>query len=139
MQPGWQDHGSSQDREYIRGNELSDREEREAYGKDLPAAYRYILGPTPKCRPSDHISAKSYLIRIEHAIELGGWTRSEWRRLHALEKKWRHRANGTDPRFNIAGNKSAGLNKLDTANIRDRRIIQQMMDTLRQSGRSNGD
>lgn len=139
MQPGWRDHGSSEDREYLRGNELSDREEREAYGRDLPAAYRYLIGPTPKCLPSDRITARSYLTKIEHAIEVGGWTRSEWRRLHGLKNKWKARANGQDARFNLIGNKSRGLNKQETANVRDRRIVQQMIAKLQNSGRSNGD
>lgn len=139
MQPGWADHGSSQDGDYLRGNELSDREEREAYGRELPAAYRHILGPTPKCLPSDHLTAKIYLSRIEQAIEQGGWTRSEGMRLRQLRGKWRARAQGQDPRFNLKGNKSTGLNKQETANVRDRRVIQQMLEVLKQSGRSNGD
>lgn len=139
MQPGWRDHGSSQEGEYLRGNELSDREEREARGKDLSAAYRYILGPTPKCLPSDHLTAKIYLTRIEQAVEQGGWTRSEWARLRALRAKWKARAGGRDPRFNLVGNKVGGLRKIETANVRDREIMQQMMDVLTKSGRSNGD
>jgi len=139
MQPGWRDHGSSQDGEYLRGNELSDREEREARGGVLPAAYRYILGPTPKCLPSDRLAAKIYLGKIQQAIDMGGWTRSENKRLQKMRHKWKKRAGGNDPRFNILGNRSTGMRKLETANVRDRQVMQDMMDILTKSGRRSGD
>ena len=141
-QSHWRSHGSSADSDsgsYLRGNEIADKEEREAYGRNLPAAYRYLIGPAPKCLPSDLVTARAYLTRIEQACEVGGWTRSEWARLKRLRSKWRARAGGLDARFNIVGNKTAGLNRQDTANVRDRKIVQQMMARLEQSRRSVGD
>lgn len=137
--PGkWQDYGHS---DHLRGHEASDRAEREAYGRELPAAYRHLLGPTPVLHAGDREGARTFLTRVEDAINMGGWTRSEWARLYRMRDKWRKRATGADPRFDVAGNKSKGvhLTPLQTANVKMRKLIEETKEKLRMAFKSGGD
>lgn len=84
--------------------EISDDEERKA-GRKLKAAYYPMIGDAPVLGPGDHTGATHYLHKISQAIARGGWTRTEWKRLQLLHKKWFRRANGTDPYFEVYGNR----------------------------------
>lgn len=85
------------------GDEDADREERRQ-GRKLRAAYYTIIGDAPALKAGDHQGAADYLRKIRKARVHGGWTRREWARLYALEKKWMRRANGQDAHFEIYGN-----------------------------------
>lgn len=107
-----------------RGPETSDRDEREAYpGSKLRSAYLSIVGENPDLLPGDTQGAAEVLARIEAAIAKGGWTRSEWRRLHSMRWKWKHRADGTDPRFMVVGNRQTGLTTEQRNLIEVQRIV----------------
>lgn len=140
-EPHWGDHGSIQREEddYLRGPERADREEREAYGRPLPAAYRHLLGPAPSLSAGDTTGARAYLSRIEQAVEHGGWTRSEWRRLRSLRSKWKARVSGEDARFKEVGNRRGGLTPCETANVKTRRTIAEMGSKLMAMFKSEGD
>lgn len=95
-----------------RANEAHDRVEREAYpNRRLRSAYSSIVGSLPTLGPADLAGAYDVLKRIRSAIERGGWTRAEWRRLRDLEAKWSRRASGEDKRFNAVGNYRGGLTR----------------------------
>ncbi len=47
--------------------------------------------------------------RVLTAIDRGGWTHSERSALYELEKRWRPRALGQDPRFMLAGTQGGRL------------------------------
>ncbi len=139
---GWSDFSEDNPKEgkhYLRPNERADREEREATGKTLRATYYYLLGPIPNCRFGDRQAAKLYLLRIEAAIDHGGWTRSEAMRLRKMRAKWKARAEGNDPRFNEVGNRQGGLHPQEASMVRHRKLVAGMKAILEQSGRSNGD
>ena len=88
------------------------------------AAYWPLLGgSSPACRPRDRDTAKAFLLRIEAAIERGGWTRNEWRNLHQLHERWSARAHGLDPRFEEVGTAPGRLDRDKEAWIRRRRRI----------------
>jgi hypothetical protein len=81
-----------------------------AYGQDdeaepraTVAAYRAIIGDSPACRAGDVFRARGFLMKIERAIELGGWTTGEQRVLCRLARLWRRRAFGEDAKFNARG------------------------------------
>lgn len=150
-QDNWRDHGSEfmsggkgqgkgrgkSDQAYHQGAEESDCGEREAYGEPLQAGYRYLIGPPPNCLPSDRAAACLYLAKIDKAIleseDNGGWTRSEWRRLRALRAKWKNRAEGVDPRFDLVGNRRTGMDKIQLSFVRDRKLIKEMVEMITQS------
>lgn len=141
---GWSDGGSENPKEgklfgFMTSAERADREEREAHGRELPAAYRHMIGPTPNCLPGDKESARIYHNRILAAIEHGGWTRSEWQRLYKLRDKWKARAEGTDQRFKEVGNRQGGLTKQETTNVKQRRIVEAMQRELANAFKSSGD
>lgn len=83
------------------------------------AAYRTMIGDMPKCSPGDTESAKRYLARIERALEHGGWSRGERGRLYRLRDKWKLRADGKDPRFNVAGTKGGRLSPEEEIRVRE--------------------
>ncbi|KKK67033.1 hypothetical protein LCGC14_2958110 [marine sediment metagenome] len=83
----------------------------------LKSAYANMLGSPPVCAPRDFRAAASFLHKVEDAIRRGGWTRNEWRRLYGMRTKWTARANGTDERFRLAGNRRTGLTSRDTRHL----------------------
>lgn len=124
---------------FYREIDVADREEREARGiKRLKYTWRTEVGPAPKVKFGDKITAAAYLRKIEAAIEKGGWNTSEATGLYLARKVWSARAKGTDPRYAEVGNKSSGLTKQETASIEMRKIVLNMQQIL-ESGRSNGD
>lgn len=107
------DHGAARRR--IDRAAQADREDREAHGWAFRSRYLVILGDHPTLGPGDYDGARSYLARVELAINHGGWTDNERTRLHRLYRVWSRRASGQDPRFNLYGNRPGGL----TADQRD--------------------
>lgn len=101
------DHGAARRR--IDRAAQADREDREAHGWAFRSRYLVITGEHPTLAPADHDGARSYLARIELAINHGGWTDNERTRLHRLYRVWSRRASGQDPRFNLYGNRPGGL------------------------------
>ena len=79
------------------------------FGAVLRSAYSTIIGDAPKCDRADHVAAREYLRRIELAIDQGGWKGSERTRLYRMRKTWKARAEGKDPRFEIAGTRPGRL------------------------------
>jgi hypothetical protein len=77
--------------------------------KPLLAAYWAVIGPSPECEPGDLATAQRFYAAIVRAVDEGPWTHSERTALGALEKKWRRRAYGEDPRFLIAGTRPGRL------------------------------
>lgn len=123
-----QDFGYSRQR----GDEIEDRQHQSSYphSPQLRSAYWSIVGDQPQLGPGDREGAKAVLSRIQQAINLGHWKRSEWRRLYAMEKKWARRAQGRDVRFNLFGNRGFGLNQAQAKRLRHAEIVQAMMDEL---------
>lgn len=80
-------------------------------GVRLRSTYLQITGGTPELRPDDRAGAWVMVRRIDAALEKGGWTKNENRRLHGMREKWLARANGQDLRFRVMGNKSGGMNE----------------------------
>ncbi len=137
------DFGSSNDggvgERYFRPREMEAREERWALNVPrLRYRWRTVVGPTPKVSHGDVEAARIYLWKLERAREEGEWNSSEITGLWLAIKKWRARAQGTDPRYSLVGNKPGGLDKPTTANVRDARIIAQMRQLLNRRG-GNGD
>lgn len=75
----------------------------------MQSAYHSIVGDSPEVKRGDVAVAVLHLVRIRRAIDVGGWTRSEWRRLRTLEAKWALRASGKDLRYNMVGTSKCGL------------------------------
>lgn len=104
--------------------ELSDQAERRV-GRKLRAAYYPMIGDAPVLGPADHDGAVEYLAKISKAIARGGWTRNEWTRLSALHKKWFRRANGTDPYFEVYGNRRQWADHATTyQKAEDKRVVE---------------
>lgn len=82
-------------------------------------AYRDIIGTQPDCAPGDTKAAGQYLQRIEQAIAKGGWTRTDRSLLYRLRDKWRKRAEGNDPRFNVVGTRPGRLAAEQEMRIRE--------------------
>lgn len=116
---------------HLRPIDVADREQREAYGKPLPACYRHIIGPTPKCGSGDVRSAKIFLDKILAAIDEGGWSSSEFSRLYRLRDKWQARASGLNARFMVVGNKSGTPQAPERAHIKIRQQVQGILEIAR--------
>ncbi len=93
-----------------------ERSEREAQAAEraqgrppLRAAYWATIGPSPECEPGDVGTAQRFYAAIVRALDEGPWTHSERTALGSLEKKWRKRAYGEDPRFLVAGTRPGRL------------------------------
>lgn len=120
-----------------RGNERDGQEDRErwrpltSYGSGT-SAYHTIVGDLPEVKERDFATCSDIVMRVQKAIDYGGWTRSEWRRLHRLKAKWKLRADGGDARFNVVGTKKTGLSAEQRKRlqlIKDLRFYPQMSTT----------
>lgn len=69
------------------------------------AAWRSIVGPTPRLGPDDRSGAAMFLSRIQRALDQGGWRRGERVRLHKMKRTWTARAEGRDERYRQYGNR----------------------------------
>jgi hypothetical protein len=83
------------------------------WGTRLRSAYYALVGDSPRLKPDDRTGAAAHLARVEAALEHGGWTRGEWRRLHRMKKVWTARANGEDSRFKLVGTRQGGLTQME--------------------------
>lgn len=111
--------------------EYADREERAA-GRKLKSAFWVITGERPDLAPGDRVGAAMFLDRIRVALERGKWTRNEWARLYELERIWRARAEGRDPRFEVAGTRPGRLSRATEQQIR---IARAKMREITRAGR----
>lgn len=109
----------------IRPLVVAEREEREArgitpadYGRKWKSAYRSLIGEVPLCGPGELGKARAFLERVRQAIEAGGWTPAENRRLWKMKRVWEARVSGHDPRFLVVGNVGGKLSG------EDRRLVQ---------------
>ena len=75
----------------------------------MPSRFREALGPPPTIEPGDHEAARAYVDRIIAVAAQDGWTRVERKTLSQLKMRWRRRADGRDPRFEVAGNRAGRL------------------------------
>lgn len=101
-----------------------ERREREELGLIRQRyTWRTHTGPVPQLRSGDREAAKAYLHRLEAARKMGGWTHSEWAGLYQAIAKWKARAEGNDPRFNLVGNQSGGLHPTKLSSIRQDRAV----------------
>ncbi len=88
-----------------RGLERMVRDEQKAHPWQKPrSGYMGIVGENPDVDPGDHRTPLMKVRAIKEAIDRGGWTRAENRRLHKMLKKWTLRLEGKDVRFRIGGN-----------------------------------
>lgn len=110
--------------------EESDREDRRAWGYRFKSAYSTIVGPNPDCEPGDCRTAREKVHLIEKALDQGGWTRNEHRRLRRMLSKWKMRADGRDPRYNVVGNRKTGLTREQRDDIALRRAIRLMKEDI---------
>lgn len=88
------------------------------------AAYYAVIGPAPECAAGEIGKARVYLARIVRALDLGGWSHSEYIGLKRLERQWRERATGRDVRFMQVGNYSGRLLREDEVRIRMMQLAQ---------------
>ena len=101
--------------EQIEGRSVEDRDAEERAvqllrGKaKLKAAFYAVIGDPPVLLVGDRYAARAYHKYILRALDMGGWTHSEQTALTRLERVWRDRARGADPRFNLVGNRSGRL------------------------------
>lgn len=108
----------------------SEREDRESagitakdYGTRWQSAYRVEIGNSPECGGGDREAARQFWSRIVAAIEKGGWTPAENNRLHLLERKWRKRKDGEDPRFEVIGTWRGNVTEEDRKRIEDWKLV----------------
>lgn len=94
---------------YVNGYRRPSERRRETRSGPQRSAYHSIVGDSPEVKRGDTTTASLHLVRIRKAIDTGGWTRSEWRRLRLLEAKWAVRAAGKDLRYNMVGTQKCGL------------------------------
>lgn len=137
-------HAARRDRNggmrFFRRIDVADREERESLGVDrLKYSWRTMTGPAPTVDNGDRVAARAYLIRLEAAIDQGGWSSSEASGLYLARKIWSARASGRDPRYDVVGNRQGALTKEETSDVKMRRIVLDMQSILGNNGRSNGD
>lgn len=88
------------------------------------AGYYAVIGHAPECKAGEIGEARVYLAKIMKALELGGWSHSEYTGLKKLEKTWRERATGRDVRFMLVGNYRGRLLREDENRIRALRLAQ---------------
>ncbi len=140
--PGDPDFGTDKDKSGKRYFNLLDMEAREErWALNVPRLryrWRHLTGPPPDVDHNDQMAAKIYLRKLEQVRDQGGWNTSEQKGLSLAIKRWRARATGTDPRYALVGNRPGGLDKLETANVRDARIVAEMRRLLEPRG-GNGD
>jgi hypothetical protein len=86
--------------------------------RQATAAYWEHLGPAPNCLPGDLVGAAIFHRKIVGVIERGAWTHNEQTTLGDLERKWRRRARGEDPRFVLAGNRPGRLHRTVERRVR---------------------
>jgi hypothetical protein len=80
-----------------------------------------VIGPPPRCGPNERYRAKLYHDAILTLMEGDYWRAApprERNHLRGLELRWRKRANGTDVRFNLVGNRSGGLARGDAFRLK---------------------
>lgn len=114
---------------YPREVDRQDRDDRDksfggATGGTWRRTYVSEVGETPTLQGGDHEGARSYLTLIEGLIERGGWTKSENAGLHKLKRKWKLRAEGWDPVFEVMGNPQGEKGKGMT--VEQRRDVRHM-------------
>jgi hypothetical protein len=126
---------------FLRGDIVADREMRESlgitakdYGTRWQSAYRTLLGPRPECGPGDRSAAGLFWMKIRQALKQGGWTPGEWGRLYALERKWRKRRNGEDPRFEVMGTSTGRPSPGQAKEIHDRKVGEDMRKIAKGAG-----
>lgn len=68
-----------------------------------------VIGQAPICGPADHATALAFVHRIESCLLDTRWSEYDRQRLRALRQTWRRRAEGRDPRFEIAGTRDGRL------------------------------
>ena len=120
----------------MRGNEFTDRLEREAWGIKLPSAYRHKLGPSPIVATGSREEAEAMALRIEYVLQEGeGYTRAERRRLWAMHRKWVKRARGVDARYEVVGNRQGGLNGGERSRVSLRSLAIKMLEDITRESR----
>jgi hypothetical protein len=99
------------------------------YGHAWQSAYRARIGEMPDCGPGDRAKAETYWFRICQALDMqegtvgeSPWTIAENNRLHLLERKWRARKDGRDPRFEVAGTRRGRLGEGDRKRLEDVKV-----------------
>ena len=80
-------------------------------------SYHSLIGTTPLVGPGDHHAARDHLSKIQMAIAKGGWSAQELKRLHRLKGRWTKRAQGLDPRYEIAGTRGGRLTLREQAKL----------------------
>ncbi len=97
-------------------------------------AYREIIGAQPDCQPGDTHAAAQYLQRIQEAINTGGWSRTDRSLLYRLRAKWKVRAEGLDPRFNIVGTRPGRLAAEQERRIHELKSVMEIGSILKRAG-----
>ena len=83
----------------------------------MPSRFREALGPPPVVDPGDHKAASSYVDHIISVTSRGGWSRVERKTLSQIKARWRLRAQGRDPRFEVVGNRAGRLTAIEQAQV----------------------
>lgn len=97
----------------------SDAADARAHGIRYNSAYRHLISTDLQCAPGDHETALRIVAQITAAMtDMLNWTDNEKSRLYELRKKWQARADGRDPRFEIAGNRRGRLSREQESHVR---------------------
>lgn len=80
-------------------------------------SYRDALPPLPTT--FDRHAAIDYHATLLELLGRGGWTRNETRSLQRLERRWKRRALGRDPRWLLAGDRGGRLPRETEAVLAD--------------------
>ncbi len=81
------------------------------FGVKPRSCYASTIGDSPVLAAGDRAGARRFLLRVESAIDQGGWSSLERTRLYRLRDKWRSRASGQDRRFNLVGTRPGRLSE----------------------------
>lgn len=88
----------------------SDQQYRDAHRQPLRANFYWYTGDIPVVRPRDYKTARAILHKLEGArVVCAPLTSSEHTRLTNLIAKWKRRAAGQCPRFNVVGTRPGAL------------------------------
>lgn len=79
------------------------RNGRAPWGRPLRAAFYQYLPEVPRAQWLGTAWAARYCAEIQRVLDREEWTRDERNRLKSMLKKWRRRADGQDPHYNLHG------------------------------------
>ena len=107
----------------------ADKADRAAWpGLARRSAYTHLLNLPDHVVAADRLHARAIFDRIEMTIEKGGWTTTEFNRLHQMRKAWARRQSGKDLVFNLQGWNHKGGGKDLTPTLKALKKIREVLE-----------